>query len=107
MKYSKSDSAYFKKSKKENSIKGGKLRENGILEKNDFSGKNGNNVVPKQKFKVEQNNNMGFELQNMNPNKVSKYKQRNVVKPIKIMKQKITDEPFFSLHIIRKLRHII
>jgi len=69
MKYSKSDSAYFRKSKKENSIKGGKLRENGKLENSDFSGKNGNNV--------------------------GKYKQRNVVKPIKIMKQKITDEPFF------------
>jgi hypothetical protein len=94
MKYSKLDRAYFRNSKKENSIKGGKLKENGILEKSDFSGKNGNNVVPKQKFKVEQNN-MGFELQNMNSNKVGKYKQINVVKPIKIMKQKITDEPFF------------
>ena len=36
MKYSKSDSAYFRKSKKENSIKGGKLKENGILENSDF-----------------------------------------------------------------------
>jgi hypothetical protein len=53
MKYYKSDSAYFRKSKKENSIKGGKLIENGKLENRDFLGKNGNNVVPKQKFKVE------------------------------------------------------
>lgn len=94
MKYSKSDGAYFRKSKKENSIKGGKLRENGILENRDFSGKNGNNVVPKQKFKVEQNSNMGVELQNMNPNNVGKYKPTNSVKPIKIMKQIFTDEPY-------------
>jgi hypothetical protein len=54
-----------------NSIKGGKLSEDGKLEGTDFRGKNGNNIVPKQKFKVEQNNNMGFELQNMNLNNFS------------------------------------
>lgn len=96
MKYSKSDSAYFRKSKKENSIKGGKLREDGKLENSDFRGKNGNNVVPKQKFRAEQNNNMGVELQNMNPNphKVGRYKPTNSVKPIKIMKQKYTNQPY-------------
>jgi hypothetical protein len=94
MKYSKSESAYFRNSKKENSIKGGKLRENGKLENSDFSGKNENNVVPKQKFKVKKNSNMGFELQNMNPNNVGKYKPTNSVKAIKIMKQQLTDEPF-------------
>lgn len=45
MKYSKSDCAYFRNSKKENSIKGGKLKENGIFDRMDFIGKN---VVPKQ-----------------------------------------------------------
>ena len=94
MKYSKSESAYFRKSKKENSIKGGKLRENGVLEKSDFSGKNGNNVVPKQKFNVEKNSNMGVELKNMNPTNVGRYKPTNSVKPIKIMKQQLTGEPF-------------
>jgi len=113
MKYSKSERAYFRKSKKENSIKGGKLREDGKLENHDFLGKNGNNVVPKQKFKdflgkngnnvvpkqkfkVEQNSNMGVELQNMNPNpnKVGRYKPTNSHKPIKIMKRRLTDEPF-------------
>ena len=94
MKYSKSESAYFRNSKKVNSIKGGKLKENGKLENSDFSGKNGNNVVPKQKFKVKQNSNMGVELQNMNPNIVGKYKPTNSVKPIKIMIQQLTDEPF-------------
>jgi hypothetical protein len=96
MKYYKSDRAYFKNSKKKNYIKGGKLREDGILEDTDFSGKNGNNVVPKQKFKVEQNNNTGVELQNMNPNpnKVGRYKPTNSENPIKIMKRRLTDEPF-------------
>ena len=108
MKYSKSDCAYFRNSKKENSIKGGKLKENGILDSTDFHGKNGNNVVPKQKFKTEQNNNMGFELQHMNPNPnhIGKYMKlnnldkskinnaTNSVKPIKIMIQKLTGEPY-------------
>ena len=56
MKYSKSDGAYFRKSKKENSIKGGKLKEDEKLENSDFVGKNGNNVVPKQEFKMKQKN---------------------------------------------------
>jgi hypothetical protein len=63
MKYSKSDGAYFRKSKKENSIKGGKLRGNGILEVDDFS----NNVVLTQKV---------------------------VISPIKVMKQRLTNEPY-------------
>jgi hypothetical protein len=50
MKYSKSERAYFINSKKENSIKGGKLRGNGILEVNDFS----NNVVQTQKIDIKQ-----------------------------------------------------
>jgi hypothetical protein len=94
MKYSKSERAYFRNSKKENSIKGGTLRINGKLEYTDFIGKNGNNVVPKQKFKVEENNNMGFELQNMNPNNVGKYKPTNSRKPIKLMVQKGTGKIF-------------
>jgi hypothetical protein len=94
MKYSKSERAYFRNSKKENSIKGGKLIENGKLENNDFSGKNVNNVVPKQKIKVEENNNTGVELQNMNPNNVGKYKPTNSRKPIKLMVQKGTGKIF-------------
>jgi hypothetical protein len=97
MKYSKSERAYFRNSKKENSIKGGTLREDGKLEDTDFSGKNVknvNNVVPKQKFKIEQNNNIGVELQNMNPNNVGKYKPTNSHKPIKLMIQKATGKTF-------------
>jgi hypothetical protein len=63
MKYSKSDGAYFRKRKKENSIKGGKLRGNGKLEVDDFS----NNVVLTQKIDTN---------------------------PIKVMKQRLTDEPY-------------
>ena len=50
MKYSKSDGAYFRKSKKENSIKGGKLKEDEKLENSDFVGKNGNNGVSKHSY---------------------------------------------------------
>jgi hypothetical protein len=108
MKYSKSDGAYFKNSKKVISIKGGKLKENGKLDATDFFDRNGNNVVPKQRFK-----NIEFELQNMKSNYVSK-NGNNVVqkqtfpdqnnmnlnnvskyeKPIKILIQKLTKEPF-------------
>ena len=100
MKYSKSDSAYFRKSKKENSIKGGKLKENGILENSDFFGKNGNNVVPKQKFKFGKNNNTEIKLQIMMPNSQN---------PIKIMKQKITDEPyiFFGYNPVTETYHLV
>ena len=98
MKYSKSESAYFRKSKKENSIKGGKLRENGILEKNDFSGKNGNNVVPKQEFKMKQKNG-SFELRHFNQNRVDT--PINSENPIKIMIQKKPNNHLFSLHIIQ------
>jgi len=94
MKYSKSERAYFRNSKKENSIKGGTLREDGKLEDTDFSGKNGNNVVSKQNFNIEQNNNIGVELQNMNPNHVGKYKPTNSHKPIKLMIQKGTGKTF-------------
>jgi hypothetical protein len=52
MKYSKSERAYFRNSKKKNSIKGGLVKVNRILEESDFSGKNGNNVVPRQIFKT-------------------------------------------------------
>ena len=69
MKYSKSDGAYFRKSKKENYIKGGKLIENGKLEDTDFS----NNVVPTQHV---------FPTQKI------------VITPIKVMKQRLTDEPY-------------
>ena len=87
MKYSKSDSAYFSNSKKVNSIKGGKLREDGILENSDFSNKNRNNVVrpPIHKFKTGINN-TSFELKNMN--------EMTVEKPIKLMVQKGTGETF-------------
>ena len=109
MKYSKLESAYFRKSKKENSIKGGKLRENGKLENSDFSDKNGNNVVPKQNFNVEQNNNIGVELQNMNPNKVGKYKPTNSHKPIKLMVQKGTGKIFifFGYNPETKTYHLV
>jgi hypothetical protein len=90
MKYSKSESAYFRKSKKENSIKGGKLKKDGILENSDFLGKNGNNV-PKKEFIMKQNNG-SFEFKNMNPNKVDT--PINSDNPIKIMVQKGTGKIF-------------
>ena len=91
MKYSKSDGAYFRKSKKENSIKGGKLKEDEKLENSDFVGKNGNNVVPKQEFKMKQKNG-SFELRNLNQNRVDMPINRE--NPIKIMIQKKTQRPF-------------
>ena len=100
MKYSKSDSVYFRKSKKENSIKGGKLKEDGNLENNDFFSKNRNNVVPNQNFKVQQKNG-SFELKNMNPN--------NIDTPIKIMIQKNTQQPFifFAYNPETKTYHLV
>jgi hypothetical protein len=108
MKYSKSDGAYFKNSKKVISIKGGKLKENLKLDATDFVGRNGNSVVPKQRFKnieierqnmnsnyVSKNGNTVVQKQtfpdqnNMNLNNVSKYE-----KPIKILIQKYTREPY-------------
>ena len=91
MKYSKSESAYFRKSKKENSIKGGKLKKDGILENSDFSGKNGNNVVPKKEFIMKQKNG-SFELKNMNHTNVDT--PINSDNPIKIMVQKGTGKIF-------------
>ena len=110
MKYCKSKRGYFykvvgdKKTRismeeykagcKKRAMKGGTLRRNGKLEDTDFLGKNGNNIVPKQNFNVEQNSNMGVELQNMNPNNVGKYKPTNSHKPIKRMIQKGTGKTF-------------
>ena len=93
MKYSKSDSVYFRKSKKENSIKGGKLKEDGNLENIDFFSKNRNNVV--------QQKNGSFELKNMKPN--------NVDTPIKIMIQKKTQQPFifFAYNPETKIYHLV
>jgi hypothetical protein len=110
MKYCKSKHGYFykvvgdKKTRismeeykagcKKRAMKGGTLRRNGKLEDTDFLGKNRNNIVPKQNFNVEQNSNMGVELQNMNPNNVGKYKPTNSHKPIKLMIQKGTGKTF-------------
>ena len=78
MKYSKSESAYFRKSKKENTIKGGKLKENGKLENSDFINEN---------CFVMKRNNSSYEFKTM--------KQTNVdTPPIKIMIQKKTNQPF-------------
>ena len=85
MKYSKSDSVYFRSRKKENSKKGGNLERNGTLETNDFSDRN-----------QENRKNQEFELQEIRnrENQEFKLQENKKVKPIKIMIQKSTNNPY-------------
>ena len=122
MKHSKSDRGYFRNNKKQNSMKAGKLEEDGNLDTNDFGNKKRNNFKLKQNFELQEmsipvmtmNN---FDTNSINQNNVSKklgnrpfrnmntkntfelqemnnLKYKNRVKPIKIMRQKGTEEKF-------------
>jgi hypothetical protein len=108
MKYSKSESAYFRSSKKENLVKGGKLKEDGRLDKNNFNKNTINNhPVPIQRFKTKRKSNHNFEVKfsEMNPSHLN-----NSVKPIKIILQKITKEPYIFFgynNYTRKYRYVL
>ena len=103
MKYSKSEHEYFRNHKKENSIKGGKLKVNGKLEANDFSDKNHDYAIElsrlnsgnvKQRFKSKQNNNYAIELSRLDSRNV----KSNQLYPIKIIKSAsfiFKSEPYF------------
>ena len=54
MRYSKSDSVYFRSRKKENSKKGGNLERNGTLENSNFLGKNQENSDRNQEFELQE-----------------------------------------------------
>ena len=110
MKYSKSESAYFRSSKKENPVKGGKLKEDGRLDTKNFNKNTINNPpVPIQLFKTKRKSNHNFEveLSEMNSSSLNnsvKFEVKlsemnssslnNSVKPIKIILQKRTNEPY-------------
>lgn len=92
MKYSKSESAYFRSSKKENPVKGGKLKEDGRLDTKNFNKNTINNPpVPIQHFKTKRKSNHNFEVELSEMNSSS---LNNSVKPIKIIRQKRTNEPY-------------
>ena len=87
MRYSKSDSVYFRSRKKENSKKGGNLEGNGTLENSNFLGKN-------QEYEYQENSdrNQEFELQEIRniKNQEIELQENKKVNPIKIMIQKKT-----------------
>lgn len=95
MRYSKSDSVYFRSRKKENSKKGGNLERNGTLETNDFSDRNGKNRI-NQEFELQENRNR--------ENQEFKLQENKNGKPIKIMIQKSTNNPyiFFGYNLDRR-----